>query len=59
MQAILDLSDQVAAATRCCQDNGGRVESVHMPYGDVDLCAFPDGKSVNLWALFSRAGGDP
>ena len=52
-------SDRVAAATRYCQDSGGRVESVHTPYGDVDLCAFPDGRSVNLWALYNRAGGDP
>lgn len=46
-----------AAASRMCRSSGGRVESVHTPYGDVDLCVFPDGSSVDLRALYNGASG--
>ena len=45
----LDLAD----ATKTCQTRGGRVENVHTPYGDVNLCVFPDGSSVDLRSLSS------
>jgi putative hemolysin len=45
----LDLAD----ATKTCQTNGGRVENVHTPYADVNLCVFPDGSSVDLRSLNS------
>jgi putative hemolysin len=45
----LDLAD----ATRRCQADDGRVENVHTPYGDVNLCVFPDGSSIDLRSLGS------
>jgi len=32
---------------------GGRVENVHTAYGDVNLCVFPDGSSVDLRGLYN------
>jgi putative hemolysin len=43
----LDLAD----ATKTCQTRGGQVENVHTPYGDVNLCIFPDGSSIDLRSL--------
>ncbi len=48
-QSALDIADE----TKTCQTMGGRVQSVHTPYGDVNLCVFPDGSSVDLRALYN------
>jgi putative hemolysin len=48
-QGALDIAD----ATKACQHNGGRVENVHTAYGDVNLCVFPDGSSVDLRGLYN------
>lgn len=52
-QRTLNLAD----ASQICRNTGGRVENVHTPYGDVDLCVFPDGSSVDLRALYYGAYG--
>lgn len=42
-----------------CSRNGGRLESVHTPYGDVMLCVFADGRACDIQSLRSgRCGGD-
>jgi putative hemolysin len=41
----------IAAATKNCEKMGGGVSSVHTPYGDVDLCVFPYGNSIDLRSL--------
>jgi putative hemolysin len=51
-------SGQHTAAVNLCQSSGGSVRNIHTPYGDVDVCAFPDGRTVDLWALYGRATGD-
>jgi putative hemolysin len=48
-QGALDIAD----ATKACQRSGGRVENVHTAYGDVNLCVFPDGSSVDLRGLYN------
>ncbi|GEM_PF-1183737 len=45
--SALDIAD----ATKTCQTRGGQVQNVHTPYGDVNLCVFPDGTSVDLRSL--------
>jgi putative hemolysin len=52
-QAALDIAD----ATKTCQSMGGGVSSVHTPYGDVRLCVFPDGSSIDLSQLYSGVYG--
>jgi hypothetical protein len=39
--------------TKTCQTRGGQVQNVHTPYGDVNLCVFPDSSSVDLRSLGS------
>ncbi len=41
-----------------CTNSGGQVESVHTPYGDVDVCAFPGGRTVDLYRLYNGALGN-
>ncbi len=48
-QSALDIADE----TKTCQSIGGRVQSVHTTYGDVNLCIFPDGSSISLPELAS------
>jgi putative hemolysin len=52
-QAALDIAD----ATKSCQKMGGGVSSVHTPYGDVRLCVFPDGSSIDLSQLSGQFYG--
>jgi putative hemolysin len=51
-------SGQHTAAVNLCQSSGGSVRNVHTPYGDVDVCIFPNGRTVDLWALYGKATGD-
>lgn len=42
-----------------CQGSGGSLRSVHTPYGDITMCAFPDGRTCDLRSLAEgRCGGD-
>jgi putative hemolysin len=50
-QGALDIAD----ATKACQSQGGRTQNVHTPYGDVNLCVFPDGTSIDLRGLYNGA----
>lgn len=43
-QSALDIADE----TRTCERMGGNVQKVHTTYGDVNLCIFPDGSSIDL-----------
>jgi putative hemolysin len=52
-QGALDL----AAGTKECQRLGGGVQSVHTAYGDVNLCAFPGGNTMDLRELANGAFG--
>jgi putative hemolysin len=47
----------IAAGTKECQRLGGGVQSVHTAYGDVDLCVFPGGNSMDLRGLANQAYG--
>ena len=47
----------IAAGTKECQRLGGGVQSVHTPYGDVDLCVFPGGNTMDLRALANGVTG--
>lgn len=46
------------AAVDACTSNGGTVSSVHTPYGDVDVCKFPNGRIVDLYDLYNGAWGN-
>jgi len=42
-----------------CRSSGGVLRSVHTPYGDITMCAFPDGRTCDLKSLAEgRCGGD-
>jgi putative hemolysin len=46
-------------ASTLCQNSGGRLESVHTPYGDVTLCVFPNGRTCDIQSLYNgMCGGD-
>ena len=46
-QGALDIAD----ATKTCNKYGGQVEMVHTPYGDSNVCIFPNGQSIDLPGL--------
>jgi putative hemolysin len=52
-QGALDIAD----ATKACQKNGGKVQNVHTSYGDVNLCVFPDGSTIDLRGLYNGIYG--
>jgi len=42
-----------------CRSSGGILRSVHTPYGDITMCAFPDGRTCDMKSLTEgRCGGD-
>lgn len=42
-----------------CRSSGGSMKSIHTPYGDITLCAFPDGSTCDLKSLAEgRCGRD-
>lgn len=47
------------SAATICRSSGGVLRSVHTPYGDITMCAFPDGRTCDLKSLAEgRCGGD-
>jgi len=46
-QGGLDLAD----ATKTCNKYGGAVTTMHTPYGDANICVFPNGQSIDLPGL--------
>ncbi len=52
--SALDIAD----VTKACQVRGGQVQNVHTVYGDVNLCVFPDGSSIDLRSLSSTVYGE-
>ena len=48
----------IAAGTKECQRLGGGVQSVHTPYGDVDLCVLPGGNTMDLRELANGVYGN-
>jgi putative hemolysin len=47
------------SAATACRGSGGSLRSVHTPYGDITICAFPDGRTCDLKSLAEgRCGGD-
>ncbi|MCX6678074.1 MAG: DUF333 domain-containing protein [Methanothrix sp.] len=47
------------SAETICRSSGGSLRSVHTPYGDITVCAFPDGRTCDLLSLaVGRCGGD-
>jgi putative hemolysin len=47
------------SASVLCSNAGGWLESVHTPYGDVTLCAFPNGRTCDIQSLYNgMCGGD-
>jgi putative hemolysin len=45
-------------AIATCHNAGGEVQTVHSPYGDVDLCVFPNGSTVDLMGLYGGIYSD-
>lgn len=39
------------SAETLCRRSGGYLQSVHTPYGDITICAFPDGRTCDLQSL--------
>ena len=47
------------SAATICRSSGGILRSVHTPYGDITVCAFPDGSTCDLLSLTEgRCGRD-
>jgi putative hemolysin len=46
------------AAIDACTGSGGNVTNVHTPYGDVDVCKFPNGNIMDLNGLYNGFSGD-
>jgi len=47
------------SAETICRSSGGILQSVHTPYGDITVCAFPDGRTCDLASIAEgRCGGD-
>jgi putative hemolysin len=47
------------SATTLCSNAGGRLDSVHTPYGDVAICVFPNGRTCDIQSLYNgQCGGD-
>ncbi|MCX6678800.1 MAG: DUF333 domain-containing protein [Methanothrix sp.] len=47
------------SAATICRSSGGILRSVHTPYGDITMCAFPDGSTCDLLSLTEgRCGRD-
>jgi putative hemolysin len=54
-----DNSMWTETTAKICRNNGGSLRSVHTPYGDIAVCAFPDGRTCDLKSLAEgRCGGD-
>jgi putative hemolysin len=52
-------STYTQSAATICRSSGGILRSVHTPYGDITMCAFPDGRTCDLKSLAEgRCGGD-
>jgi putative hemolysin len=49
--------DRSVLASSVCLDRGGQLRTVHTPYGDTILCAFPDGSTVDLGSLYGGQWG--
>jgi putative hemolysin len=45
-------------AIDACTGSGGNVTSVHTPYGDVDVCKFPNGNIMDLYGMYNGIQGD-
>lgn len=50
-------TDQYATPTRICLSRGGYLQNVHTPYGDVNICVFPNGEKCDLQSLARGACG--
>jgi putative hemolysin len=47
------------SADSICRSSGGSLRSVHTPYGDITVCAFPDGRSCDMNSIVEgRCGRD-
>jgi putative hemolysin len=52
-------STKVASMQEICISSGGRIKSVHTPYGDIAICVFPDGTTCDAKAISEgRCGAD-
>jgi putative hemolysin len=51
-------ADWSPQARRMCYDSGGSVREVHTPYGDVVMCAFPNGSVCDIRSLLAGRCGD-
>lgn len=53
-----DVSTEIAnPASQYCIDQGGTLEMVDEPSGQVGYCRFPDGTRVEEWEFFRSANG--
>jgi len=51
-------ADWVPQARSMCLNSGGSLREVHTPYGDVVMCAFPDGSVCDIRSLLSGMCGN-
>ena len=56
--AIRILDRLLAQSIDACTSGGGSVSSVHTPYGDVDVCKFPNGNIMDLYGMYNGLLGD-
>jgi putative hemolysin len=46
------------ATIDACTSGGGTISSVHTPYGDVDVCKFPNGNIMDLYGMYNGIRSD-
>lgn len=52
-------STKAASMQEICLASGGKIKSVHTPYGDINVCVFPDGTTCDAKAISEgRCGAD-
>ncbi|MDD1762028.1 MAG: DUF333 domain-containing protein [Methanothrix sp.] len=57
--AIVTGSTGTPSVQDICRSSGGRMKSVHTPYGDIAMCVFPDGTTCDAKAISEgRCGAD-
>jgi putative hemolysin len=51
-------ADLTPQARSICSNSGGSLREVHTPYGDVVMCAFPDGSTCDIRSLLAGTCGN-
>lgn len=58
-ETIASTATATATTEGLCRNAGGSMKMVHTPYGDIQMCVFPDGRTCDARAISEgRCGAD-